>query len=96
MDGGEYLPAADGVEHGGRLVHDDAVRTHGDDARDGDALLLPAERRCGAWVRYSLHAHHFQRLVDAAPDLLRRHAQVSGAKATSSSTTFATIWLSGF
>ena len=31
-----------GIEHGGGLIHDDALGVHGDDAGDGDALLLPA------------------------------------------------------
>ena len=42
VDGGQHLPPPDGVQHGGGLVQHDALRLHGQHARDGDALLLSA------------------------------------------------------
>ena len=42
LDGRNDLLAPVGVEHGGRLIEYDAARPHGDDSRNGHALLLPA------------------------------------------------------
>ena len=47
VNGGQHLLPADGVQHGGGLVQHDALRLHGDDAGDGDPLLLTAGEQMG-------------------------------------------------
>ena len=71
---------------------------HGDDARNGHPLLLSAGEQMGRVLRgKSYIPTALQGLVHPAADLLPGGTpRFSGAKATSSSTTLATIWLSGF
>ena len=79
-DGIQHLPAAVGIQHGGGLVQNDALRFHSDDAGDGDPLLLTARqlmRRMGAVIE---HIHRPQGVVHPAADFLRRHPQVFGAE----------------
>lgn len=85
-----------GVQHGGGLVHNKAVGPHGDNARNRDALLLAAGQLVRRSLALFIDARQLHGLVDAGADLLGRYARFSGAKATSSSTMVATIWLSGF
>ena len=75
-DGLHDLRAAVGVKHGGRLVQHKAVRPHGNDACDGDALLLPAGQLIRRGVALFVDAGQFHGFVDAGADLLRRHAEV--------------------
>ena len=89
--------AALGVQHGGGLVQDDALRLHGDDARQWPPAASARRRACGArGRRYSYMPTAFR-----ASSTRRRISsggtpRFSGPKATSSSTTPATSWLSGF
>ena len=68
--------AADGVQHGGGLVQDDAPGLHGDDPGDGDALLLSAGEEVGGVLPELVHAHRLQGVVHPAADLLRGHPQI--------------------
>ena len=90
--------AADGVQHGGRLVEHDALRAAWP-ARPRWRSAASVRRRAGAAraLRIFVHADGpAARRPPAAgsPPAARRGSP--GAKATSSSTTLATIWLSGF
>ena len=70
------LCASVGVQHRRCFVQNQAVGAHGDDARNGDALFLPAGqliRRCLALFVDACQLHCF---VDAGADLRRRHAQI--------------------
>ena len=75
-DGGDDLVAAARVEHGRGLVKDDDLRAHGDDARDRDALLLPAGEQVRGMGAVFVHADLLQGLVDTLADLRARHAEV--------------------
>lgn len=93
----DHLAPSGRVEHGRRLVEHDALGLHGDDARDGDALLLSAGEQVRRVQAEVIHADLPEGCIHARADLLAAGTpRFSGAKATSSSTTFATIWLSGF
>ena len=76
VDGGEDLLPAHGVQHGGGLVQDDAVRLHGDDARNGHPLLLPAGEEMGGVADELRHAHIPEGVVHPAADLCTGDAQV--------------------
>ena len=76
MDGGEDLLPAHGVQHGGGLVQDDAVRLHGDDAGDGHPLLLSAGKEVRRVADELPHAHIPEGIIHPAADLLRGDAQV--------------------
>ena len=64
------------VEHGGGLVEHHAARHHGDHARDGHALLLPAGQAVRRLRAVFVHADGLERLVHALADLRRRHTHV--------------------
>ena len=70
------LAPAGRVEHRGRLVEHDALRLHGDHARDGDALLLSARKQVRRVHAKFIHPHLFERRVHPPADLLRRHAEI--------------------
>ena len=76
FDGIEHLASALRVEHGSRLVEHDALRLHGEHARDGHALLLPARQELRGVGAVVVHPDGPERVVDALPDLLRRDAEV--------------------
>jgi len=65
-----------GIEHGCRLVENDRLWAHGDDAGDGDALLLPAAQVVWHGVAEFFHLHQAQRFVDALKDRLARKAEI--------------------
>ena len=75
-DSVHHLAPPLGVEHGGRLIKNDDLRLHGDDARDGHALLLSAGEQVRGVLAVLIHADKAQRGVHALADLLRFHAQV--------------------
>ena len=75
-NGVQHLAPPLRIEHGSRLVEDDAARPHGDHARNGHALLLPAGQKMRRMFAVFIHANELRRLVYAAADLLRRHAEV--------------------
>ena len=58
--------------------------------------FCPPESRCGAWVRYSYMPTCFKASSTRSRISALGTPRFSGAKATSSSTTLATSWLSGF
>ena len=70
------LTAAVRVKHGGRFVQNKAVRPHGDNARNGNALLLPAGKLVGGSITLFIDACQLHGLVNAGADLLRRNAEV--------------------
>ena len=70
MNGGKHLLPPDGVQHGGGLVQHDALRLHGDDAGDGDPLLLTAGQQMGRMGHKGGHIHGGQGIVHPAADLL--------------------------
>ena len=76
LDGVNDLAPALRVEHRRRLVEHDALRAHGDHARDGDALLLPAGEQVRRVRAVFIHPHLPQRLIDAAANFIRRDAEV--------------------
>ena len=75
-DGVQNLLTASRVQHGGWLVQNDAARLHGDDAGNGDALLLSAGEQMGRVGAVFVHSDRFQGVVHAAADLLRRYAEI--------------------
>ena len=68
--------AAARVQHGGGFVQNQAVRPHRDDARDGDALLLPARELVRGFFTIVVDAGHLHRVVDAGAHFVRGHAEV--------------------
>ena len=70
------LAAALRVEHGGRLIEHNAARHHGDNARDGDALLLSAGQTVRRLRAVFVHTDGMERIVHALADLCGRHAHV--------------------
>ena len=76
LDGADHVRPADGVQHGRRLVQDDAPGLHGDDPGDGDALLLAAGEEMGGVLPELIHPHGLQGVVHPAADLLRGDAQI--------------------
>ena len=75
-DGAHDLCASVGVQHGGGLVQNQAVGPHGDNARNGDALLLPAGQLIRRCLALFVDACQLHGLVDAGADLRRRHTQI--------------------
>ena len=71
-----HLTAAVRVKHGGRFVQNKAVRPHGDNARNGNALLLPAGKLVGGSITLFIDAGQLHGLVNAGADLLGRNAEV--------------------
>ena len=69
FDGCHNLPSAEGVQHGGAFVEDDAFTLHGDGARDGDALLLTARELVSGMTGLFPHTDNVQCFVHAAADL---------------------------
>ena len=69
-------PLGLGIEHGGRLIEYDAARPHGDDSRDGHALLLPAGEQVRRVQTVVIHPDELQCLVHASADFLRGNAEV--------------------
>ena len=80
LDGFHDLTAAARVKHGRRLVEDDALWPHGDDAGDGNALLLPAGKAVRRVLFVLIDADIHQRAVHTLPDLLGRDADVLQAE----------------
>ena len=80
LNGGEHLAAACGVQHGGGLVKDDALGRHGDDARNGDALLLTAREKMGCVAGEGVHAHGGESFIHAAANVGRGDAQILEAE----------------
>ena len=76
VDGLHHLLTAARVEHGGGLVEDEAVGTHGDDARNGDALLLAAREVVGCALPELVDARHLHGVINAAAHLFRRNTEV--------------------
>ena len=76
----DHLAPSGRVEHGRRLVEHDALGLHGDDARDGDALLLPAGEQVRRVQTKIIHTDLPEGRVHARADLLRRHAEVLGCE----------------
>ena len=68
------------VQHSRGLVQHDALRLHGQNTRNGDALLLPAGEQVRCVAGELLHAHRRQRIVHPPAYLRRRHTQVLRAE----------------
>ena len=79
-DGVYDLPAASGIQHGGGLVQNDTLRLHGNNARDGDALLLPAGQKMGGVLPVLVHVHLLQGAVHSAADFRAGNAQILRAE----------------
>ena len=73
-----YLLAAAGIQHGSGLIQQDAPGLHGDDARDGHPLLLPATELMRRAFPVFVHPHRFQGLIHPPADLSRLHAHIFG------------------
>ena len=72
------LAPAGRVEHGRRLVEHDALGLHGDDARDGHALLLSAGEQVRRVQAKIIHADLLQGCIHPCAYLLRRDAEILG------------------
>ena len=68
------------VEIGGRFVEQQQTRTHGQDAGQRQALLLPAGELGGGMVQWQVQAHGIQRVSHPDPDLLAGDAEVLAAE----------------
>ena len=72
------LAPAGRVEHGRRLVKHDALGPHGDDARDGHALLLSAGEQVRRVQAKIIHADLLQGCIHPCAYFLRRDAEILG------------------
>ena len=72
------LAPAGRIEHGRRLVEHDALGLHGDDTRDGHALLLPAGEQVRRVQAKIIHADLLERGIHPRAYFLRRDAEVLG------------------
>ena len=79
-DGVAHLAHADGVEVGRRLVEQDEAGVHGDDAGEGEALLLAARELRGVVTERRGEADPGEGPGDAPPDVGARNAQVLHAE----------------
>lgn len=76
----QNVTAANWIEHGRGFVENDAVGQHGDNARDGNPLLLSAGQAVRLMAGVFLHADQRQRLVDTPANLSRGNTQVFRTK----------------
>ena len=73
-DGVDDLTATLGVEHGGRLVEDNYLRLHGDNARYGDTLLLSAGQKVRRMEPELIHIDGLERIVHPLTNFRRFNA----------------------
>ena len=76
LDSFEHFLAAGRIEHGGGFVGDDDAGLHGENARDGDALLLSAREHVRGSIGLFGHAHGRKRIVDAPHHLIVGDTQI--------------------
>ena len=79
-DGIKHLAAAAGIEHGGGFIQNQRFGLHGQDARNGDALLLAARQGVGCAIDEGKHLHLAQRGLNARGHLGGGHADVFQAE----------------
>ena len=72
----QHLLAANGVQHGGGLVQNKAIRLHGKHACNGHALLLAARKLVRRLVFIGVDACKLHGLVHPAAHLVRLYPQV--------------------
>ena len=80
-----------GIEHGGGLVEGEAAAVHGQGAGDRQPLLLARREKWGGLLRSAVSSTASSASVTRASISARPRPRFSGPKATSSSTTVATI-----
>ena len=68
------------VEHGGGFVQNHDFGQQRQDARDGDALFLPAREPGGRRIPVCGHAHGVEGKIDALSDLFAGHPDVFGTE----------------
>ena len=76
----DYFASAARIEHGGRFVKDHHVWFQRQNARNGDALLLPARKPRNHRIAVFFHADRLQGEGDALRDLLARQPHVLRAE----------------
>ena len=72
--------SAAGVKHGSGFIQDNAIRSHGDNASNGNSLLLSTGKLTGSVFPIFVHLHSFQGIVNPFPNLLWRNAQIFRSK----------------
>ena len=80
MYGFQYFFAAFGVQHGGCLVHEDALRVHGQKSCDGNALFLSAGKLVRGTETVGGQTDAFQCLFHPLFEFFRRHAHIFRAE----------------
>ena len=75
----DILPAP-GVQHGGRLIQNDALGLHSQNTGNGNALLLSAGQKMGRMLPVFVHSHLAQGLVHSAADFRTGDPQIFRAK----------------
>ncbi|MPN35474.1 hypothetical protein SDC9_182972 [bioreactor metagenome] len=88
--------AAGRIQHGRRFIKDNALRPHGKDSGDGNALLLAAGQQVRRMLAEFVHPDFLSAFSTRWRISWGGIPRFSQPKATSSSTMVATIWLSGF
>ena len=81
MYGPDHLFAPVRIQHGGRLVKDNALRLHGHHARNRHPLLLSPGQTVGRTLAVHGHPHLLKAFIHPPPDLLCRDADIFRAKA---------------
>ena len=69
------LPAV-GIQHGRRLIKDNALGPHGHYACYGNPLLLPSGKQMGGFLSLLIHVYSIQGFVHPLSDFTRFHSQV--------------------
>ena len=75
-DGFHYLGAAAGVQHGSGFIQNQAVRPHGNHARDGNALLLTAGKLVRRFIALFIDPRQLHGVIHAGAHFPGGHAKV--------------------
>ena len=68
------------IQHGGRLIHNNALRLHRHDTGNRHTLLLSAGQTVWGMIAICCHADCLQALSDTLPDFLRRNTDIFRTK----------------
>ena len=69
------------IQHGGRLIQDDAPRAHGHHACNSHSLLLSSRKLVWGLITVGCHTDFFQAVIHTFPDIICRNSHVFRAKA---------------
>ena len=75
-----YFLSSVRIQHCRRLIQNNALRMHSDDARNGHSLFLSSRKLIRRMFPVLIHAYGLQAFLHPLPDLLRRHTHILGAE----------------